>query len=184
MEEKKLSPAIKLLELVWNGVSDNKEMWSWLRLNSSMHEALNLAISSGLKFELGDFDYIASQFRWGWWSGDGEGFYYQAVEQNNTSAIKSLEAHWKRKPFIANDIHYRVHSTTVIRKRGRLVVNAEFHWQGLWAKVTSFTDDKEAIIACTYKPRNPDKYEPDKIDRRFRITHVELKAAFKAKKED
>lgn len=179
MEEVKLSPALELLRLTWHGVHLNKEMWSWARLNRCMQDALHLAIEAGLIFELNDFDYISTKFRWEWWSGDGEGFYCHAVVENNRSAIKAFEHHRNRKPFIVNDVTQWWLGGRTPRKRGRLAVGSKFMRRGIWLTVTRLDDKNGRVIACSYKPRKHDKHgyicESLKSEHIYRLTHKDLK---------
>lgn len=163
------SPALALVRHVW----ERNHTDSWQRLNGSMYAAVNLAIGAGLRFDADDFAVICKEFRGGYWFGNdgvemyGEGFYSRAVEVGNSSACQSFEAWRERPPFIFGG--------------KRLHLRAEFDWQGLKVKVTSFSKDSATIGACSYK-RVPTgsgtwKYEKEKVDRRFRISIDELRAA-------
>ncbi|GAG99541.1 unnamed protein product, partial [marine sediment metagenome] len=153
MNEVKLSPVLELLRLTWWGVHENPTMWSWARLNRCMHDALHLTIEAGLEFGLDDFAYISKKFRWGYWAGDGEGFYCHAVIENNMSAIKAYEYHSNRKSFIVNDVLQWWRCSNTSRNRGRLAIGSTFTWQGERVTVTSFDDKNSKVIACSYKQR-------------------------------
>jgi hypothetical protein len=148
-----------------------------------MHESLELAIRSHLEFHQDDFTRIAEEFRWGYWAGDGEGFYCQAVRNKNMSAVRALERYFGRSPFITATVQ-GAHS-----RRERLVCGSQFAWKGKMVRVTSFRDDEHKVVAVSYrKMPAPEKLEvlermtgvlrgkPSPIEHIFRITNAELRA--------
>lgn len=173
-----MSPALELLDLVWRSNAKT----SWAIINGSMQHALKLAIEGGFEFELGDFAHIEQHWWPGYWMGcDGmEKAYTRACagpHGPNRSAVKAIEAHLKRKPFICpetagyNDIPRR------------LYVGARFNWHESMAErvpgltVTSFGTNREGVacvIACTYKDRGQSSER--KVDRMFKITHADIAA--------
>ena len=138
---------VKMIEMVWNECNKSS-IWSYGRLNTSMHRAVELAIFSGMKFNDDDFSKIAKQFRIGYW-GTGGGFYVTAVKARNISACRALEKYMGMKPYIVKfayslgGIFESVHRTS-----GRLALGAEFGWDGRQVRITSMTD--AYIIACSY----------------------------------
>lgn len=191
------SAAYRLLQMVWRH-SQVAAGPSWDRLNHSMRAALYLAIQSGMHFNLGDFARFADEFGSGYWLHNdvgnmtGEMAYRSALVYDNLSAARSFEAWKQRPPFIVDQIlgtaescgdgHFHAHAS------GRLALGFRFAWQGLMVTVTSFADDGQSITACTYKDRPKDRpYYPQRISRRFKITHEALKAEMllrrKAKKK-
>ncbi len=170
--EKPISPATKLLYDVWESVQSNKSMWSWLRLNTCMHEALSLAIKSAMFFNLDDFTYIANNFNWGRWVGDAEWVYSEGITENNKSAIYAFEKHRERKPFITNDVSFQLYSGG--RGRERLAVGFSFVYNNERVTVTSFNDAERLLIACSYKPREPNSFS-DKVNHIYKISHKDLK---------
>lgn len=180
MENNSKSQVIQFLDLVWNGVNHNKTNFSWVRLNDSMRRGLHLAIISQLKFDIDDFDYISKHYRWGYWASDGEQFYFRAILENNVSAIKSIEKHWNRKPFITDNVSLQKgsmgHSE---RKRCRLCVGAEFYWNGERVTVTSFKDKEALVIACSYTPYEADDRgyftKGHDVKHIYKISHKDLK---------
>ena len=179
MNEIKLSPVLELLRLTWHGIHINKAMWSWARLNRCMQDALHLAIKAGLVFGLDDFDFISKNFRWGYWAGNGEGYYCHAVSENNISAIKAYEHYRNRKPFIVNNVDQRWLGSFTPRKRGRLTIGSTCVWLGERITVTSFDDKNKNIIACSYKPQKCDERgyicEPLKVAHIYKLTHKDFK---------
>ncbi|KKM62861.1 hypothetical protein LCGC14_1517360 [marine sediment metagenome] len=173
MEGNKMSPALEILHLTWYGVHENASLWSWARLNRCMHTALDLAIEAGFEFGLDDFYEIAGTYRWGWWAGDGEGFYSHAVNANNMSAIKAYEHYRGRKPFITNNV-----SQPAARQRGRLAIGTHFTWLGEQVAVTSFDDKTKVVVACSYKDRPPRPADWTRLEVKhiYKLTHKELKA--------
>lgn len=170
----KESTAMRLIRLVWD---HNREGtgFSWTRLNGSMHQAVVLAISAGLKFNPGDFTEIAQTMRIGYWSGNdrhmcGERFYSEAVKYDHPTAYQSFEAWKNRKPFIWDG--------------QRISVGHQFIWQGQRVTCTSFAADGLSLIAtATTRKFRPDGYlDRAKVARRFTITDADLRAARKALK--
>ena len=177
------SAAIKLLRLTWDGVT-NKSEYSWRTLNSCMHDSLELAMRSQLNFYIDDITRIEAEFRWQYWSGYRENYYNLAVIVNNMSAIKALEYHWHREPFITDTLP---HGGNRIRRQ-RLVVGSIFFWIGQRVTVTSFNDTKHQVIAVKYRKMPPvEKLEvldritgikhhnPSPIEKIYRITNDELR---------
>lgn len=123
--------------------------------------ALGLAIQYGLDFaddDLKDFRGLAT-----------EDAYTRAVAWHHTSAARALETAMGRKPF-------------PLAGR-RLTVGSKFVWDEREAKVTSFADDGESLIACAYRweveahPCVAGEASGEwKIDRRFTITRADLAA--------
>jgi len=190
-----ISPALQLVDLVWKNCPYGGR--SWQKYNHAMNDALRLAITACMKFDLDDFRRIADDYRFGYWGGNdrhmlGEQFYCDAVEAGNRSACAAFE-HWKaRKPFIYWPMFDRL-----VEGEDRLALGSLFPWDKQEAKVTSFTADGKALVACTY-PTEEDKRtiraafslakveDPDKAPRepkypdiknRYTITHEALQKA-------
>lgn len=193
-ESLKTSPAMQLLSLVWDSEGETSGQGpSWRRLNSSMQEALRLAIDSGMHFAEDDFGKIQKLFRPEYWL-HIEGCYSRAIDAPhgpNPSAYQAIEKHLGRKPFI-------VQETSSTAKKVRLNVGSKFKWhedmlRAIDVKVTSFgsiekgeggaKQSTQCVIACSYKERDRSKYEPDKVDRIFKITHEDIAAYHKAIRE-
>jgi len=145
-----------------------------------MHDALVLAVNSGMEFDIDDFGRIAHEFRMGYWA-DYEAIYTQAVKSNNISACHALEQHLKRKPFIAKFLTGLAtygKGRNAYRQEGRIAVESRFTWAGQKVTVTSFSKDGESLIACSYKVDPTQPYQR-KIDKRYQITREELRKAGK-----
>jgi hypothetical protein len=181
MEKSKMSESnpYKLLQLVW-GDCNRSPIFSWERLNSSMHTAALLAIDSGMWFDLDDFNKIAVTFRMGYWA-NVESLYAQAVKSNNMSACHALENTMNRKPFIAK---FPINSTDqgkgrrAYRKEGRLALGSSFIWDGNRVEITSFAKDGESFIACGYY----NKADHVRL-KRYRITRRDLHKLPSSKEE-
>ena len=185
---KNLSAPIQLLTLVWKN-TNTVLAHSWRRLNSSMQDALSLAIRAGMRFESSDFEYIAENFRFGYWGGRsdgymfGERYYRSACNEPNKSACQAFEEWRDREPFIADNVNtgrYWRNSKTL--SRSRLAIGFEFYWNGETVTVTSFSIDGSYLSACSYQEKPKDEYAPAKIKHRYKITvrdlqtnHQELK---------
>jgi len=195
MSEK--SPALQLLTLVWQHKQEATGH-SWLRLNQAMQSALNLAVEAGMRFGPDDLkDTNLGQFRPGYWF-HGEAFYNRAVAYQNASAWYAYENACGRKPFIVKGAKMSdFRNYGVGRMDGdlpRLVLCAEFEWNGETVTVTSFNDNKGELIACSYR-RSPDELcekcsrctfsGRSKLLHRYTITHADIRAVntIKAAKE-
>jgi hypothetical protein len=184
------SAVIELLGLVW---AHNREATghSWLKLNHSMREALSLALHTGMLFAADDFCTMAERFRLSYWSGDLELFYREAVLYRNASAWQAYEAFVKRRPFIFKGASCYAHTGDGPCGTGlaRLVVGAEFQWNGERVTVTSFDDYGQCLTACSYRRTENEKCPRcehccicgksgvTRILRRYRITHADLRSA-------
>ena len=177
-----LSPALKLVDLVWRE-SFSCKPHSWREYNSVLSDALALAVDSGMHFDIGDFQYIDNNYRFEYWCGNdghmsGEGFYSRAVNGMNSKAIQSFEAWKKRKPFVFVDVlptYTWGYGRPMKRKSCRLTIGSGFRWKGEDVQVTSFSEDGTHLIACSYKNKDkqsePESYEPLKILHRHNITN-------------
>ncbi len=182
-----LSSAIQLINIVW-GKSFQVKPHSWRILNSSLQCALSLAIRSGMKFNLNDFQYIAGNFRFGYWGYNdghmlGEGFYKQTICNQNLSASQSFEFWKHRQPLIFKDISYWTPSGNKMFKECRLAVGASLKWQREEITVTSFSEEGDYIIACSYHPQKEEEYVR-KVKQRYKITRKDLRAEKKRLEED
>lgn len=134
------SPAFRFLQHLWSN-SQEATGHSWTRLNGAMYEGVNLAIKAGLFFDANDFERIHKSFRGEYWFGEqnGEGWYSTAIKYANDSACQAIE-HWhRRKPIIFDG--------------QRISVGTQVWWpeRGIHGgAVTSFKDDKESVVICTY----------------------------------
>lgn len=151
-----------------------------------MYAAVSLAITSGMNFNLSDFERMKSEFRMGYWIGsdNGERFYKNAIETGNMSAVYAYEAYRRRRPFLIR------HELTDETSK-RIFVGSRFEWYDKdgsvkFVTVASFAEDQASLTTVTYKPREEAKrcskchreeyqYHRETIDRRFRITHEAIK---------
>lgn len=167
--KEELSPVMQHMTGVWEncckGIGHSR-----LRINQSMHQALALAVSSGFKFAFNDFAEAVGKFRGGYWIGEAESFYALAVTEGNRSAAIAFERWNRRKPFVTDQPG---------KKNERLYVGARFMWQGELATVTSFANDGESLIACTYQEHLQGK----SIKHRYAVTRKDLAADRKERKE-
>lgn len=171
------SPAITLLKHVYKHEGAGMG-GSWRRLNSAMKDAFKLAITCGMRFDVGDVGDMAGMFAAHHWWGDLEWAYGEAINGShgpNPSAYQSIEKHKGRKPWI------------VMERPGqpkiRLSVGAQFFWfepisaddpakavaHRVW--VTSFDDANDRVVACSYE--DDDRYS-GKVKRRFAITREQV----------
>lgn len=192
MAKKKKSACIELLDLVWAN-ANNAIPHSWERLNHAMSSALRLAIGSGFELLETDILHVFKNYRSGYWIGESdEWIYCHAIACNNMSAIKSFESAKGRTPFIADNVsiggRYRVRSEFMhggcgTRKKERLAVGAEFPYRGLTLRVTSFAADSSYINCCSYKKRDSDGSQREKIDKRFKLTVEDIRLDRAERKE-
>jgi len=179
---KQLSPAIQLIDLIWEK-SFRCKPHSWNQFNASLQDALELAIKSGMVFDLNDFQYISDTYRFSYWAGNdghmqGERYYALSVRGNNMKAVQSFEAWKNRKPFIFRNVKSKYFMPTE-RKKCRLFAGSEFEWMGEWVKITSFSKDGTYLVACSYKEKPEGDYPTEKIKCRYKITNSDLKKELK-----
>lgn len=170
MPRKKPSPTMQLLTLVWH--NQGYQMGpSWERLNSAMRMALSLAVSHGLRFDVGDFKRIADSFRPEYWM-NREAMYSRACNTErdhgpNMSAALAFEKWTARKPFL-------IQPTPQSKSRIRVAVGSQFKWYAhpelLIVECTSFANGQDSFTACAYKWIDRTR----KVSRRFRITHDKI----------
>lgn len=163
------SPGFGFLELLWEH-SQEATGHSWTKLIGALREALETAISAGLRFDVDDFKKMAKSMRVGYWWGDdgGERFYRIACESRNLSACQAWEAYTERPPFILHG--------------NRLAQGMELdHWPGLTGRVrlNSFSG-RDEINAASYW--NGKAYQP-KPFKRFRITREMIAAQNKTARD-
>jgi hypothetical protein len=154
--------------------------------SNSWGEFWSLLITSGFKFAVDDLvklkkDNDTSGCGYSSrWHEPGGGHYSLAVRWGNLSFAYAYEKLVGRIPFIGTGLSYDdypyVRGGTTSKMQGRVVGGCEFMWEGEKVKVTTFRDDEHYLIACAYHPR-ADGYTPNKIKRRFKITHEMWRAA-------
>jgi hypothetical protein len=169
------SPVLQFMQIAWDNAQRGTSH-SWLRLNQGLRAALFLTVEMGFEWENGDYNEAMKRFNGGYWIG-AEGFemlYRTAVLYRNASAWQCLEAHANRKPFILKGARLHIHGN-MGNGLARLVVGADFLWNGERVTVTSFNDEKGQVLACSYGK------DSRKVKAVYKITHADLKAAKKAK---
>lgn len=186
-----LSSPMQLLTLVW----ENKQKatgHSWLKINHAMSEALSLAIRSGMEFGIDDFAAMELPFRSGYWR-YLENNYRDAVLYRNSSAWKAIENRLERTPFIVKGASISTHTGDgpVGQGLARIIIGAEFVWDGKRVKVTSINDEKGYIVACAHGNwtkadgypcptcKRDRKYPERKVTSQYKITHADIKASKK-----
>ena len=192
--KRRASAPLKLLTMVWNHMHDSTSH-SWLKWNHSMADALRLAIRSGMRFDLDDFDFMKKTFRTGYWL-PWEEIYSTAVLYRNNSAYLAIEKALDRKPFIVKGASININTGDGPAGNGlaRLIVGARFTWNGEAVKVTSFKN-RDTVIACSYTsepgtscPRCERCYScganpRPKITHLYEISHARLRASNKPKRQ-
>jgi len=174
------SPAFLMIEQVWN-YSLETTGHSWERLNHSMMYAVELAIFSGMKFDLDDFGKIAGKFRMQYWGSCGS-FYVTAVKADSVSACRALEKAMGLKPWIVKfgfslSSYGHMGRSEINRNSGRLAAGARFYWDGHYVRITSM--DTDHIIACSYKNEKREltgggSYYDEKLEKRYRLIRDDL----------
>ena len=168
---KKDSTVVSLIKLVYEHACETKT-FSWRMLNLALSNALMIAVNSGMRFERGDFSEIAKRFNSGFWIGDGEAIYWDAIDVGNISAAISLEGYKGRYPFIFDKILNPDTKNSFIKRR--IHVADMILWKTQIASVTSFNDEKGYLTACTYKNDTDGGYRTNIIKNRFRINHADI----------
>lgn len=174
-----MSPAVQLLQQVWDHCQE-ATAHSWLKLNHAMHETLSLAVRAGMQFDEDDFSRLFRNARDGgfcagyWVGSDTEWFYRLAVLYRNASAWQTYEKHCGRKPFIARgaSIHTNTGDGPCGGGLSRLIVGAEFAWNGERVRVSSFRDDANPPYFNIVSAATPNQ-------KRGKIMHADLRAASK-----
>lgn len=160
--------------------------------NGTMDQFWSMLISAGFCFEKEDLVQLRA---WGeedyyrTFYGPHEGHYGLAVRESNGSFARAYEAYRGRKPFIYTGIGYGQRYGGFVchgsgKTKGRLVIGVDFTWKGEGVRVTSFKDDKSALIACAYHPKKgANDWSRLKVKKRFTITHKDLREAKKEKEQ-
>ena len=166
------SPAIQLIRLVWDNVVHHRKKTSWTRVDFAMGWALKLAIKSGFRFARSDFETMAREFtitvnELHYTLACGVDIYGHSHCYENLTAAVAFETWKNRNPFILQtQPHYLV--------RHRIAVGSRFPWYGTWVNCTSFAEDGQSLIACSYKDAEGTKGIA--IAKRNRITHADIVA--------
>jgi hypothetical protein len=183
MAHKDDSAPIQFLQLIWDNASKAGGD-SWRRYNASLSSGLSLAITSGMKFGSGDFTIISERYRPEYWmrlgSDDGEGYFREAVLNNNVSAAVAFEKWQDREPFICNGI--RTSDGNYFEGERRLFIGAWFNWNGERVCATKFVPEKDSIRACSYvqeKGETGSWWSQSKVLHRYLISRSELLAVRK-----
>lgn len=144
---------------------------SWRRLNGALFGVVRGAIEGHIAFDETDVRDFYGCFDAACWL-DAERLYEIAVKERNVSACRSVEHYCGRTPWLV--------------KGQRLATGSALVWEDRKVVVTSFNDEADTFIACSYKVvrRGEGKrsYETDKVDRRFTVTREAFKQAFGTKK--
>ena len=186
-----------MYEMMWRGQfqvvnwTPEKDSHAWL-------DFWSLLIQSGFYFRTDEFQQLESwrkrMCKKGYTSlclsinNPSEDHYSLAVLCGNTSFARAYEALRARKPFLGQGLNYHdqnrrfgVRGGTTEKTQGRLILGASFDWMGEKVTVTSFHDDKQTLIACSYHPTESEYSQNGKIKKRYRITHEEWQVNRKIK---
>jgi len=148
---------------------------SWLVVNRATSSALTIAIEYRFDFEVDDMRQI---FRVCRIHGDIDWYYSLACKYGNKSAALSLEKYREHKPFFVRLRSFGPSHKTFpgAKALNRAHVGCHFTWKEEQVKVTSFSGDRQNLIACAYQPKEHHS-DPDKIKRRFVISRAEMRIA-------
>lgn len=130
------SDAYTFVQFIWQH-AQTATGHSWTRFNGALHQALELAITAGLKFEVTDITAMNRNMRGSYWMGGTERFYATAIKYANESACKACEHALNRPPTLFGG--HRLH------------VDAAFQWKDVRGKVTSFSGDGKSLVLCSYE---------------------------------
>ncbi len=181
------TPVVAFLRLAWEQ-ANQKTGHSWHRLNHAMRTALELAIGAGFPFEAADFVVVYGEFRGSRWVGaENEWVYSFAVSQGNQSAARAWETFKGREPIIGDEVddakcHDGYQHGGGQKQTGRLHVGCSFLLGAERLKVTSFSRNGQAVIACSYYPRQKGEYT-DRVKSRRKVTAVMIQADRADRKE-
>jgi hypothetical protein len=188
------SPTIEMLDICWR-YNRKATGFSWLRLNSSMRDALFVAVEAGLPFAEDDMAAMMERFNMGRWIGaEGtEMLYARAVAYGHKSAWQAIEKHRGRRPFIVKGATLRNsfgHGASN-QPMSRVTVGTEFVWQGVKVKCNSFNDKLGVMHCASYRweetcPPCPKcglrGYGKQVLVKKFTISHADIRAARAAEK--
>lgn len=163
------SPALQLVSIVWKHSPHRSRQ----QFYHAMESAVTFAIKTGLRWDLGDYTQMLSEFVFGrgygaaWvYQKSPEHWYLTAVIAGNTSFCQAFEHANGFKPYFGRNVRMRFnYSGSYEAKRSRLAVGMTFDWDGCRPAVTSITP--EHIVACTYNTTGG-------LDRKFKITRASL----------
>ena len=138
------SPALSLFMTVLESWGTDGWGLSWVRLNGALSEAVRLAISSGLRFDPEDFRAMqkASKYHI---PGEVDHYHREACRHGNKSAADSIDTYRHRKAIKLGPRWPHKPDRHHLRR-----VFVGYRWEE-WT-VTSFADDGESVIACSYEP--------------------------------
>ena len=189
-ETEQASDPIHLLDHVWETIC-RADSTSYAALNTSMRQALGIAVGGGMTFKENDFNHIFENYKSGYWIGESsEDWYAMAIMIGNTSAIKAFEFAKGRASIIADDVSFperslaksycHVHPRS--RKKERLATGFTFPWNGEDVIVTSFGSDENGtyVTACSHEDG---RKHYGKVLHRYKINRANILAARKAAKE-
>lgn len=142
------SPAILLFRHALRSWGSDGWSHSWTRLNTSLGDAVSLAIRAGLAWNTADWATMQREAEWHI-PGETDAYHSEACRHGNRSAADSIDAakgrkaiklgsRWPEKP---ERFHLR-----------RVFVGYNWFEGGEVWYVTSFADDGESVTACTYHP--------------------------------
>jgi len=144
---------------------------SWRKLNHSLRKALELAITSEMRFTKRDISRIYEQCKGEYWFASREWILSLACQVGNATAAASY-LHFVGRPRFVVPRHAQV-----IPPKSRLelmFVGRQLLWEDEEVKVTSFNDDRGTVTMCTFDGA---LYSP-KVKRRFTCTPGELREGF------
>ena len=155
------SPVLVEISNIYHNSIDRDMSWS--KLNQALHDKLKYS-RDHFKFEEDDFQRISEGYGFSYWGGIvgnqlGEDFYSLAATVGNIGACKSFESWKKRGPFFLD--HERIY------------VGREFQWEDELVICTSFSEDQQGLVACSYREQL--SRPSTQIKSRHKITRRDLR---------
>ncbi len=162
------SPVLAAVSNVYHNSLRSSRPVPWSKLNPALRRQLEASIEDQFKFERNDFLRISKEYGFVYWGGIfgnqlGEGFYSLAAIVENISACMSFENWKERSPFFLD--HQRIY------------VGREFQWEGELVRCTSFSENQQNIVACSYKGES--RQDHSQIKSRYKITKKDLRSSSK-----
>ncbi len=174
-QEQERSPAYRLVQMVWRNQSG---ALSYGNFHHGISAAVHLAIRYGLRFDVDDFQRLATEGRQLIWFYADEFCYTLACGcergLRNPSAAAAYETWKDRKPFKIEEPHSKTPT--------RIYVGRQFQWKHRGVTCTSFAADGSHLTACEYHPPKKGSYE-NKVKRRHKITVAEIHTARREAKQ-
>jgi len=160
------SPAMQAFNLLNREYGTDSWTVSWIRLNRHLADAIYIAISGGLRFDVTDFGRFMSIGK-GHIPDDAECYHAVAVNVGNKSAANSIDAYLGRRTLYIGKRFDWTPDRNMLR---RAHVGCQIYLGGRHVTITSFSEDGESVTACAYRSHPNHR----KVEKRLTLTRADL----------